>query len=220
MRDNSIYISACTDLAKQDWSPMAKLLDEPNNGLYGFTLTDSNGVNGSVCGQTLRVYNYWAKSGRILDVTLSNGVMNAAPFPPYGSYSYEPHPESGDPIESRQTRIVGCASPEMKYAGSGWSTEKNAVYYQGAIKLCNEAGNSVAFSFPGSAIYWRAIPSQDGGKADVYLDGQFKTTVDLYFWDTPLVFQFAFIKTGLDPSAMHTIKILARGDKNPASTGT
>jgi hypothetical protein len=44
--------------------------------------------------------------------------------------------------------------------------------------------------------------------------------VDLYFWDTPLIFQFAFIKTGLDPHTTHTIKIGVRGDKNVNSRGT
>ena len=220
MRDNSVYISTCTDLAKQDWAPMAKLIDQPDNPLYGFTLAAEDGVDPSICGQTLHAYNFWSKSGRILDITLSNGVMNAAPFPPYGSYSYEPHPESGDRIESRQTRIVGCTSPEMRYAGSGWSFENNPLYYRGQINQCNRAGGSVEFSFCGAEIYWRAIAAQDGGKADVYIDDQLQTTVDLYFWDTPLTFQFAFIKTGLDPNAAHTIKIIARGDKNPNSRGT
>ncbi len=201
MRDNSVYISTCSDLAQQDWTPMAKLLDEPGNGLYGFTLADAAEVDPSICGQSLRAYNYWDKSGRILDITLSQGVMNPAPFPPHGSYSYEPHPESGDRIESRQTKIVGCASsPDMRYEGNGWSWEKKPLYYLGAVNQCHTAGNSVEFSFQGSAVYWRAIPAPDGGKADVYLDNQFQDTVDLYFWDTPLVFQFAFIKTGLDPT--------------------
>ena len=219
MRDNSVYISTCSDLSRQDWTPMAKLLDEPGNDLYGFTLADANGVDPSTCGQTLRAYNFWSKSGRILDITLTNGAMNPAPFPPHGSYSYEPHPESGDPIESRRTKIAGCASPDMRYGGNGWSVERDAIYLLGKINKCNAAGGSVEFSFQGTAVYWRAIAAPDGGKADVYIDDQFQETVDLFFWDAPLVFQFAFIKTGLDATTTHTIKVMVRGDKNPKSSG-
>ena len=220
MRDGSIYVSTCTDLSKQDWTPMAKLVDQPDNGLSGFTLAAGDGVDPSVCGQTLRVYNYWVKSGRILDIALNKGTMDAAPFPPHGSYSYEPHPESGDRIESRRTKIVGAASPEMRYSGSGWSFENNPLYYRGQINKSSTAGDSVEFSFRGADIYWRAIAAQDGGRADVYIDNQLQTTVDLYFWDTPQIFQFAFIKTGLDPLATHTIMTVARGDKNASSRGT
>ncbi len=78
MRDNSVYISTCTDLSKQDWTPMAKLLDQPDNPLMGFTLTADDGVDPSACGQTLHAYNYWGNSGRILDITLSKGAMKVA----------------------------------------------------------------------------------------------------------------------------------------------
>jgi hypothetical protein len=220
LRDNSVYISTCTDLAKQNWSPMAKLVDEPGNHLDGFTLAGDKGSDPSVCGQTLHVYNFWEKTGRILDVTFGKGTMKEAPFPPYGSYSYESHPESGDRIESRKTTLVDCASPDMHYAGTGWTTVSDPLAYKGQVRQCSTPGNSVEFSFKGSAIYWRAIAEQDGGKADVYLDNKLQTTVDLYFWDTPLTFQFAYIKTGLDPAVTHTIRIVPRGDKNAASQGT
>ncbi len=220
MRDNSVYISTCTDLSRQDWTPMAKLLDQPGNPMSGFTLTAEDGIDPSVAGQTFHAYNYWEKSGRILDITLHKGELKAAPFPPYGSYSYEAHPESGDRIESRRTKIGAAASPEMHYSGEGWSVENNPAYYAGQIRKCEVPGCSVEFSFRGSAIYWRAIAAQDGGKADVYIDNQLQTTVDLYFWDSPLIFQFAFIKTGLAPGVTHTIKVVARSDKNANSRGT
>jgi hypothetical protein len=220
MRDTSVYISTCTDLARQDWTPMAKLADEPTNPFFGFTLASENAIDPSTCGQTLHVYNYWEKKGRILDITFNKGVTPEAPFPEHGSYSYEPHPESGDRVNGRQTKIVGCASSDIRYDGSGWSMESNPLAYQGQVKECRAPGNSLEFFFRGAEIYWRAIPEPDGGKADVFIDGQLQKTVDLYFWDTPLTFQFAFIKTGLDPAKTHTIKIVSRGDKNPRSSGT
>ncbi len=220
MRDGSIYISASSDLSKQDWTPMAKLVDEPANLLAGFTLSSADGRNPSVCGKKLHAYNYWATKGRVLDITLAKGALNKSPFPAFGSYSYEAHPESGDSIENRRTKIVGAASPEMHYSRSGWSLVKDPHYYKDQISQSSSPGSTVEFSFRSSAIYWRAIAASDGGKADVYIDQQFQKTVDLYFWDSPLIFQFAFIKTGLRPNIAHTIKVVARSDKNVRSHGT
>ncbi len=220
MRDNSIYISTCTDLAKQDWAPMAKLVDEPTNPFYGVTLAGEDMVDPSTCGQTVHVYNYWERRGRILDVTFDKGSTKVASIPEYGSYAYEPHPESGDEIENRSTKITGAASPDMHYSGNGWTRQSDPLYFQGQIKKCDAAGNSVEFFFRGRDVYWRAIAAPDGGKADVLIDGKLQKTVDLYYADTPLVFQFAYIKTGLDPNKPHTIKIVSRGDKNEKSGGT
>ena len=60
-------------------------------------------------------------------------------------------------IESRKTKIVGSASPDMHYAGNQWSVEKDKHDYQGQMRRCGKAGNSVSFSFQGSDIYWRAV---------------------------------------------------------------
>jgi len=78
----------------------------------------------------------------------------------------------------------------------------------------------VQFEFSGGAIYWRAAAGSDCGKADVLIDGVLEKTVDCYFAECPLMYPFAFIKTGLDPEKTHTIQIVVRGDKNPGSSGT
>lgn len=220
LRDHSIFITTCSDLAKQDWPPMAKLLDEPDNTMLGFSLADGNGVDPTVCGHTLRAYNYWLDASRTLEITLGPGTTPTLALPPYGSYSYEPHPEASDPLESRQTKIVACTNADMHYVGSDWSVEQGQHYFQGQVKRCATPGESVAFSFPGIAIYWRAVAAPDGGKADVYLDQQPPTTVDCYFGDTPAAYQFAYLRTGLDPNVLHTIKIVVRNDKNANSRGT
>ncbi|OQA00063.1 MAG: hypothetical protein BWY71_00852 [Planctomycetes bacterium ADurb.Bin412] len=221
--DRSVCISACTDLGKQDWLPMARLLEEPGNTTFGFTLADEKGMDPVVCGQKLRVYNYWQNvegKNRVLDISLKEGSTPSRYFPPYDSYTYEPHPESCDPIESRKTQIVGSADPKVKYEGGGWTVEKGEHYYQGQANTASQAGQSVQFEFSGSAIYWRAAGGSDCGKADVLIDGVLEKTVDCYFAECPLAYQFAFIKTGLDPEKTHTIQIVVRGDKNPGSSGT
>ena len=44
-------------------------------------------------------------------------------------------------------------------------------------------------------------------------------TVDCYA-ESATPYQFAFVKTGLDPKVTHTIKVVVRGDKNSRSSGT
>jgi hypothetical protein len=217
--DRSIVISTCTDLVKQDWSPMAKLYDEPANTLFAFTISDAKGVDPVTCDQRLRVFNYWQKGSRVFDITFKKGSTPVRYFPEYDSYSYEPHPESGDRIESRKTLIVGSADPEMKYSGAEWTVEENQHYYQGQAKVSAKAGQSVQFSFKGSDIYWRAVAGNDAGKADVYIDGVLQKTVDCFFQECALPYQFAFIKNGLDHNQEHIIKVVVRDDKNPGSTG-
>ncbi|OQA02305.1 MAG: hypothetical protein BWY71_00059 [Planctomycetes bacterium ADurb.Bin412] len=224
-RDASLCISACSDLAKQDWLPMAKLFDQPDNELFATVLADEKGVDPSVCGQTLRAYNFWdwrtsQQKDRVLTITLKEGSTPSRYFPPYDSYTYEPHPESGDPIESRKTRIVGSADPNVQYDGDGWTVESSEHYYQGQASTAARAGQSIRFTFRGSSIYWRAAAGPDAGRADVYIDEVLQQTVDCFFPECALPYPFAFVQTGLTPQQTHTIKIVVRGDKNPGSSGT
>ena len=221
LSDGSVYVLACTDLAKQDWTPAAKLLDRPDNAMCGFSVADRHGKDFTSCGKTFRVYNYWTSSPvRVFEVTLREGMTPAAPFPPYGSYLYEPHPESGDATDSRKTTFVGCDGPGTHYAGNGWKAERIAGCFQGVAKASGIAGDSVHLSFKGGAVYWRAVFSRDAGKADVYLDGRRQATIDCYSGDRkPNMFQFGFIRTGLDPSAVHVVRVVVRNDRNPNSTG-
>jgi hypothetical protein len=219
--NGSIYISACDDLAKQKWTPKAMLFDVPANDKYGLTLTDGDGKDPFTCDRTLRAFNYWLYNlpSRAVDVRFEQGSAPFAVTPAYGSYAYEPMPESADPVMSRQTRMVDCASPEINYTGKGWSDLNDARYYNGCAKASMTAGDGLAFSFRGSSIYWRAIAAPDGGKADVYLDGKLVETVDCYYPEE-LPFQFAFIRTGLTSGKKHIIRIVIRADHHPASSGT
>jgi hypothetical protein len=223
LTDGSVVMSTCTDLGKQDWSPAVKLLDQPANRTYGFTPVAADKKNGVACGRTFHVYNYWSgQADRVIDVTLGEDATPVIPMPAGQSYSYEPHPEAGDLVESRQTKIVGSADPEVVYAGDGWTIEKDPEYYRGQARKCGASGNSVSFTFKGADVYWRAVGAIDGGKADVYLDNALQGTVDCYFRDSGRALEkmIAYIRKGLDPNVSHTIKIVVRGDANPASKGS
>jgi hypothetical protein len=219
--DGSIYVSSCDDLSGQEWTSAGKVFDRPDNDKFGITLTDGSSTDPFVCDRSLHVYNYWLYNipSRAIDVTFGPGTTPAAGFPRYGSYAYEPLPESGDPIVSRRTRMVGCGSPENIYGGPGWTIRKDPTYFQASAMECGEPGGYVQFSFKASGIYWRAIADTDCGKADIYIDEKFVETVDCYYRDA-LPFQFAFLKTGLDPEVTHIIRAVVRPDRNPRSAGT
>ena len=219
--DGSIYCSTCDDLATQQWTPMGKLVNDPSNAKFGFTLTDGQGVDPSSCDSVLRVYNYWLYDmpSRGIDVTFRSGATHTTGFPRYGSYAFEPLPESGDTVVGRRTRIVGCGDSETVYGGPGWRRRGGAAYFQGAAMESGTKGAFVQMSFRGPSVYWRGVADSAGGMADVYLDGQLAQTVDTYFRDE-LPDQFAFARTGLDPHAAHLVKVVVRGDGNPLSAGT
>ena len=200
LSDGSIYVSTCDDLATQKWSPAAKLLDRPDNDKFGFTLTDGGSKDPFACDSSLHAYNYWLYNipSRAIDVRFGPGSTPGAGFPRYGSYAYEPLPESGDTIVSRQTRIAGCGSRETVYGGSPWRVTKDTVFYQGEERECSVSGAYVECTFNGPGIYWRAIAGPDGGVARVTMDGVPVDTVDLYYREL-LPFQFAYIEDRARP---------------------
>ena len=258
----------CSDLSKQDWTP--KIAVEGNHwgsmgtdnsgGTFAWHLMNMAGTDAYTCDRTFLVYGYWnGGANHVVQVEFgpgktvgleyreaiySQGIVRHQQIPGL-MYGYEPMAESADPIEGRQTRIVGCANSEMAYTGR-WSDRSDPEYYGGVAKVCGVAGATVEFSFQGAEVYWRAVAAPDGGKADVFMDGKLEQTVDFYGYTTPgvsarklddfrgyltsllpagdgekeTVLLMPFFKTGLDPKAMHTIRIVVRGDKNPQSKGT
>ena len=219
--DHSIYISTCDDLSRQEWSPKAILFDRPGNDKLGITVTDGDLRDPFTCGRTLCVYNYWLYNvpSRAIDVTFATGSTATAGFPRYGSYAYEPLPESGDSIVSRKTAIVGCTHSDVIYTGGPWTVTHDPHYYRTEIQVSDTPGSGIQFSFKGTDIYWRAVADSDGGKADVYIDGRLDETVDCYYKES-LPLQFAFMKHGLAAATTHTIGIVIRNDKNSLSRGT
>jgi hypothetical protein len=221
--DGSVMISTCTDLALQDWSPMSKLLDDPENRKHGYTLSADDKIDDVTCGQKFHIYNYWSTNqpSRVIDVTLGEGAAETVDLPLYQPYSYDPHPEAGDVIESRQTKIVRAVSTDVSRSGN-WLIENDSGYYKGQALRSDTPGDSLSFTFMGAEIYWRAAGTSDGGKTDVFIDGVFQATADCYFHEPEVKLRkmFAFIQKGLDAGKQHTIKIVTRKDAHPASKGT
>jgi len=211
---DGVIIGTCTDLSKQDW-----VWGHFPEGMHGFMkLFNASGDDIETCDDRLRFYSFFAdNSFQNLDVTLIDQPMQVNQGTP--RFGFQPNPESSDPILSRKTKIVGSVSPEMKYAG-GWREKTNPKdYYEGRLRESSNTGDSVEFNFTGPDIYWRALRSPESGQADVYLDGQYRKTVDCYSPRATVNENFVYLKTGLDPAKPHTIKIVVKDSRHPKSKG-
>jgi hypothetical protein len=234
-------LSYCTDLSRQDWSPCFSIPGDFWGTQKNLEMTPvhEDGINTWACGQTMHLYTYlegWnAGPGNLYQIEFGPGETSDVagylgwgagvdtkkffdpaweghpstdPLRPYGEPSYD----SGDTIESRHVRKIGCNHTETIYTGA-WKPEETPI----ASRVSDQHGDSVELSYKGTGVFWRAEQAPDCGKADVFLDGSRQKTVDCCGGDTP--YKFWFVKTGLDPKAVHTIKIVVRGDKNAKATG-
>ncbi|MFC1547046.1 ADP-ribosylglycohydrolase family protein [Candidatus Neomarinimicrobiota bacterium] len=101
--------------------------------------------------------------------------------------------------------------------GNPWGAES----IEPRAKYAEEPGAEMKFTFNGTGIALLGKWAQDGGKADVYVDGKLHRTIDTYYWWAGEGKDHMFIwhALNLEPGE-HTIRLVVRGDKKPAATGT
>lgn len=89
-------------------------------------------------------------------------------------------------------------SSVVGYTGT-WSSASSTTYSGGTVKYTKSKGAKVTYLFTGNSIAWVAPKSNSRGKADVYIDGVWKATVNLY-WSTYLpnriVFSYSWATNG------------------------
>ncbi len=80
------------------------------------------------------------------------------------------------------------------------------------------AGDAIEITFEGTGITLNGNWIRDGGKADIYLDGELKSTIDTYFnygnqehYDMNIWHVFGL------PQGTHTLKLVVKGEKRPES---
>lgn len=88
-------------------------------------------------------------------------------------------------------------------------------------KSSGAAGDEITFAFEGTGVSMVGNWVKDGGKADVFVDGQLKRTIDCYFNFSNQEHQNINLYhiTNL-PQGKHTIKIVVKGEKRAESLGT
>lgn len=103
---------------------------------------------------------------------------------------------------------------------SRWTIYKDAAHYGGGIHFIETSSeeDTISFVFSGKGIRVYAPMNKDRGMMDVYIDGSKVDTIDFYAAND-LKQQMAYEIAGLD-DVKHTIKLVATGTKNAASTKT
>jgi subtilisin family serine protease len=107
--------------------------------------------------------------------------------------------------------------PDFTYSGT-WTNLTNPNFSGGSVKYSNIKNAQAIFSFSGSGIMWIASKAKMLGKADVYIDGIHKTTIDLY---SPATINKEVVYSNLAlGNGNHTLVIVVKGEKNFSATNT
>lgn len=83
-----------------------------------------------------------------------------------------------------------------------------------------KAGDEISFTFEGTGVSIVGNWLKEGGKADVYVDGQFKRTIDCYFFFANQEHQSMNIYHIFNlAEGKHTVRLVVKGEKRPESLG-
>lgn len=82
-------------------------------------------------------------------------------------------------------------------------------------------GDEISYTFTGTGISLMGNWVKDGGKADIYLDGKLQRSIDTYYDYSNQEHRDVSIWHAFQlPFGLHTVKLVVKGEKNPASAGT
>jgi len=89
------------------------------------------------------------------------------------------------------------------------------------VRYSDEAGAEVIFTFNGTGVVITGDWKEDGGKADVYVDGKLHRTIDTYYWWAGEEKRDAFLWHILNLApGKHTVRLVVTGEKKAEATGS
>lgn len=97
-----------------------------------------------------------------------------------------------------------------------WSTGGETTTFH-----TDEKGAAISFTFTGTGVVLFGDWAQDGGKADIYLDGKLHRNIDTYYWWAGEGKRGSFLwhVLNLEPGE-HTVKLVVLDEKKVEATGT
>jgi len=102
------------------------------------------------------------------------------------------------------------------YYSSGWNKATDTSYSGCTFTSTNVKGATSTFFFNGTQGRLFVATNTNGGKADIYVDNKYSTTIDTYSANT--VSDVKIFETATLPDGAHSIKVVANGAKSGASS--
>ena len=104
-------------------------------------------------------------------------------------------------------------SPALAF---GWGKAKNAAASGGDVAVSDLPGSAATFAFYGTGVDWQTARGPHQGRAQIFVDGALRKTVDNYAGNPAVVVRSI---TGLT-LGMHELRIVVLGEARPAADGT
>jgi hypothetical protein len=108
-----------------------------------------------------------------------------------------------------------------KWNSYGYFNQRAKKQVVDQSRFSGTAGDEIVFTFEGTGVSIAGNWFRDGGRADVFVDEEFKRTIDCYFDFAKQQHQNMNLYhiTNL-PEGKHTIRLVVKGEKRPESAGT
>jgi hypothetical protein len=162
-------------------------------------------------GSTKAYSGFGNVSGRYIRLNPTSAVLDATGNWGYAVLEFEVYNDNTGNNWVRRNDNAAAA----RYYGCNAATVSG--YYQSDCHYASSAGSYAEYTFSGTGVRWIGKRGVDHGKADIYMDGVFDTTVDTYNAVARLQ-DTCYQKSGL-PDTVHVMTIIVRSDKNAASSG-
>ncbi len=114
-------------------------------------------------------------------------------------------PQAGPAFRVLRTQQSSSA---VRYRGT-WSTSRASSASGGSYRMAKAKGASATYTFTGRTVAWVATKGTGYGKAKVYLDGRYATTVNLNASSTQWR-RIVFTKTW-STAGKHTLRVVNLG---------
>lgn len=212
---NGISWASSIKLTGSELATRIRTYDFGNNGLYDY----SSRVPATVLSATIErapsgfaryIQFRWSdgKTYRIRGTTFQS-VLNLKSSKYYLGAEYPP------PLVTRRYQE---GDARIAYAGA-WKTSASSVLLGGTQAYSDSAGASCTVSFTGTGLRWYGNRAPAYGRANVYVDGSYDRTIDLYS-STAKYGQALWAVGGLSLDQTHTVTVRVLGDRNASSRGS
>ena len=156
------------------------------------------------------IYGYATDYGDTYLIVMGSGSTSSSPPPP------PPPPPPGPTTTTSVVRFEQNSS-QVHYTGN-WYTNSGSFNSGGSATLAMNQGSTAKLTFTGTGVKWIGYRDQWSGRAQVYLDGAYKASVDTYS-SSGMAQTVVWSASGLS-NASHVLSIVVSGSHDRNSGGS